>query len=228
MRSMPLTAEQFFGVFSTYNASVWPWQFVLALAAAAVALAAWRRPERASRAVPAFLAVLWIWSGVVYHLTHFARVNPAAYVFGGLFALQGVLWVWAAARERLHFRAPGGTPWTIGAIGIVYSLVIYPLLGSTLGHGYPSSPTFGAPCPSTIFTLGILLWARPPVPMRLVAIPVLWAVLAAPAALGWGVLEDLGMPLMALAAVVLLGLQNRKGRPEVGQPLPHTAAVRSR
>jgi hypothetical protein len=228
MRSMPFTAEQFFGVFSAYNASVWPWQFVLALAAAAMAIVAWRRPERASRSVPAFLAVLWIWSAVAYHLTHFARVNPAAYVFGGLFALQGVLWVWSAARGRLHFEAPGGTAWTIGAVGIVYSLVIYPLLGTTLGHGYPAAPTFGAPCPSTIFTLGILLWARPPVPMRLVAIPVLWAVLAAPAALGWGVLEDLGMPLMAVAAVVLLGVQNRKGRRGVKQPLPHTAAVRSR
>jgi hypothetical protein len=225
MQGLPFTADQFFGVFSSYNDAVWPWQFVLATTAAVVAISAWRRPAQARRTVPLFLAVVWIWSGLAYHFAHFARINPAAYVFGGLFVLQGVLWLWAAIYGRLHFDPPGGPAWTVGAVAIVYALVIYPVLGSVLGHGYPMAPTFGAPCPSTIFTFGILLWARPWVPLRLVVIPFVWAVLAAPAAIGWGVIEDAGMPLIAVVAVTLLGLGNRRTRRESVRPFPSTAAA---
>jgi hypothetical protein len=224
MQGLPFTADQFFGVFSSYNLAVWPWQFVLASAAAVAAIGAWRRPAQARRTVPLFLAVLWIWSGLAYHLTHFVRINPAAYVFAGLFVLQGVLWLWAVLYGRLHFDAPGGAVWAVGAVAIVYALVVYPVLGTLLGHGYPTAPTFGAPCPSTIFTFGILLWARPWVPMRLVVIPFAWAVLAAPAALQWGVMEDAGMPLIAVTAVVVLALGNRRWRrvttPAIGSAAP--------
>jgi hypothetical protein len=228
MEGLPFTADQFFAVFSSYNHAIWPWQFVLASTAAVVAIGAWRRPAQAKRTVPIFLAVLWIWSGLAYHLTHFARINPAAYVFAGLFVLQGVLWLWAAIYGRLHFGPPGGSAWTVGAVAIVYSLAIYPVLGILLGHGYPTAPTFGAPCPSTIFTFGILLWARPWVPMRLLFIPFLWAVLAAPAAIGWGVTEDAGMPLIAVVAVVVVALRNRKWRRETEPAVASTAAVGSR
>jgi hypothetical protein len=223
MEGLPFTADQFFGVFSSYNQAVWPWQFVLATMAAVVSIGAWRRPTQARRTVPLFLAALWIWSGLAYHLTHFVSINPAAYVFAGLFVFQGVLWLWAAVYGRLHFDPPGGAVRTVGAVAIVYALVIYPVLGTLLGHGYPTAPTFGAPCPSTIFTFGILLWARPWVPMRLVVIPFLWAVLAAPAALQWGVLEDAGMPLIAVVAVVVLALRNRAWRLETTRRGPEKA-----
>ena len=210
MPTLPFTAEQFFAVFASYNRSMWPWPFVLAAAAAAVVVATWLRPELGRRTVPGFLAILWIWSGVAYHLAHFARVNPAAYVFGGFFVVQGILWAWAAGRGWLDFGTARDGAGILGTIGIAYALAIYPLLGSLLGPRYPATPTFGAPCPSTIFTFGILLWAGPPVPIRLVIIPALWAVLAAPMAMRWGVLQDAAMPLIAAAAVILLTLRNRR------------------
>ena len=87
--------------------------------------------------------------------------------------------------------------------------MIYPALGAALGHRYPAVPTFGAPCPSTIFTFGILLWTAPPVPKRLLVIPFLWAVLTAPMAIGWGVVQDIAMPIIAVLAVVLPLIRNR-------------------
>lgn len=48
-----------------------------------------------------------------------------------------------------------------------------PSLGVAIGHTYPAQPTFGLPCPTTIFTFGLLLWVRPPVPWSLLVIPVL-------------------------------------------------------
>lgn len=204
----PFTEQQFFEVFAQYNAAVWPWQLVLTAAAAGVAIFAWRRPQLVARVVPFFLAMLWVWSGVAYHFAHLSRVNPAAWLFGGLFVLQGMLWIWATRYRRLAFATDRSAAWTVGAVGIAYALVIYPLLGTLLGHGYPSSPTFGAPCPSTIFTFGILLWTAGTVPVRLLIIPTMWAVLAAPAAIGWGVLEDVAMPVTAVMTVVILAIRN--------------------
>lgn len=224
MGTVPFTVDQFFEVFARYNAAVWPGQFVLAATAAAVSILAWRAPERAARIVPFFLAVLWVWSGLAYHVAQFSRINPAAYLFGALFVLQGMLWVWAGAGRRLLFATSRGALWGVGAAGITYALVVYPLVGTLLGDGYPSAPTFGAPCPSTIFTFGILLWTAGRVPMRILVIPFLWAVLAAPAALRWGVLEDIGMPLMAIVAVTLLVFRNRKERHAERAPMASAAA----
>jgi hypothetical protein len=51
---------------------------------------------------------------------------------------------------------------TCGALLVFYAMVIYPLLDSVLGHGSPQAPLFGVtPCPTTIFTFGLLWRDRP-------------------------------------------------------------------
>jgi hypothetical protein len=184
-------------------------QYVLALLAGAIAIVAWRRPAWAGAAVPGFLAGLWLWSGIAYHLTQFTAVNPAAYLFGAAFILQGLLFAWAAGRGTLVFGPPVGAGGIIGAAGVAYALLVYPALGAALGHHYPAAPTFGAPCPSAIFTFAVLLWARPRFPIHLLLIPALWAVLAAPMALRWGVVQDAAMPVLAVVAVAMLVHRNR-------------------
>jgi hypothetical protein len=150
-----------------------------------------------------------VWSGVAYHLVQFTRVNPAAFLFGSLFVLQGALFAWCGSHGTIRFESiPGSRRW-IGTIGIVYALLLYPLLGAALGHDYPAAPTFGAPCPSTIFTFGLLLWTQAPLPLRLLVIPSLWAVLTAPVALGWGVWQDAAMPIIALVTVILMIRRSR-------------------
>lgn len=61
-----------------------------------------------------------------------------------------------------------------------------------------------APCPTTIFTFGLLLLTRGPVPLRLLVIPLLWALVGASAALHLGVREDLGLVVTGLVATALL------------------------
>jgi hypothetical protein len=39
------------------------------------------------------LSIFWIWIGGVYHLLFFTTINKAAYVFGTLFILQGILFI---------------------------------------------------------------------------------------------------------------------------------------
>lgn len=54
-------------------------------AVATFTLLAWRGPA-ASRVVSLFLALSWMWMAIAYHLAFFARINPAAMLFAGLFA----------------------------------------------------------------------------------------------------------------------------------------------
>ena len=85
---MPFTSEQFFNVFVQYNLAIWPMQVVLTLLAILVLfLTAWKA-RYAQQGISAILALLWVWTGLVYHLIFFASINQLAYVFGGFVILQ--------------------------------------------------------------------------------------------------------------------------------------------
>jgi hypothetical protein len=164
---LPFTTEQFFGLFASYNAAIWPAQ-VGAYAIGAIALVfALRGGAPAGRIVAALLAAMWLWTGVAYHLLHFTTINPAAWLFGAAFVLQGVAFLVVAARGRgLAFaQGSGGIRRAVGLFLLIYAGVIYPLLGRLAGHPWAEIPAFGVtPCPMTIFTFGMLLLAAPPVP----------------------------------------------------------------
>ncbi|MGE3701698.1 MAG: DUF6064 family protein [Hyphomicrobiaceae bacterium] len=89
---LPFTIDQFFGVFAAYNISIWPAQ-VGAYGVAALAL--WgiaARHSSGSRVAASVLAIFWLWNGIAYyHLFFFSAINPAAYLFGAAFILQGLL-----------------------------------------------------------------------------------------------------------------------------------------
>jgi len=159
--------------------------------------------------VAAVLALFWAWMGIAYHWAFFARINPAAYLFGALFVVQGILLAAAAARGSVAFRFRPQARGRLGLGLIAYAMAVYPLIGPALGHGWPRAPVFGvAPCPTTIFTLGLLLWAER-APRGLVAIPVLWSLVGASAAALLGVWEDLGLIVAAGAGVWLLARPER-------------------
>ena len=148
--------------------------------------------------------------GAVYHLGFFRRINPAATAFGALFIAQGAMMLWHGVRGRLTVGAHGARAAIPGALLVAYALVAYPAIGYALGHRYPMSPTFGLPCPTTIFTLGVLLWMRPPVPRVLFVIPVLWALVGTAAAMTLGVPEDIGL---SVAAAIVVAVEIARSRP---------------
>ena len=210
---LPFTLDQFLTVFREYNTAVWPMQIVFnALALAAIALAVWRT-RLSNYIISIILAVLWFWMGIVYHLIFFSSINKAAYVFGALFMLQSLFFFGCGLiRKKFVFRATADARGITGAILILYALVIYPLLGHVFGHVYPESPTFGLPCPMTIFTFGMLLWLVPPVPWHVPVIPALWSVVGFMAALKLGVYEDIGLLISGIITVLWL-IFGRKQHP---------------
>ena len=197
---MPFSEQAFFQVFARYNEAVWPAQIALyAVAVAALFLAA--SGGRTGRYISAILAFLWAWTALAYHAAFFREIHPAATLFAAAFLLQAGLFVWyGVLREQITFAFRD--LWAaVGAVFIAYALLLYPVLAAAFGQRYPQMPTFGLPCPTTIFTIGMLLCARPAAPLPLWFIPVLWSVIATGAALSFGVREDFALPVAALAAI---------------------------
>lgn len=210
---MPFTIDDFLDVFHRYNDAVWPAQWIL-LILALIAVGAALRARRPTRAPVLILAVLWLWMGIVYHLAFFRSINRAAIVFGALFIVQAGVFGWLALRKpAVRFTVGRDAAGVLGGLMIAFSLIIYPTLGWLAGHRYPAAPTFGLPCPTTLFTFGLLLWMQPSLPRRVLVIPALWSVIATVAAFQLGMVEDFSLPLAATAAcVVALRAEHGAGR----------------
>jgi hypothetical protein len=211
---MPFTVEQFFEVFQRYNVAVWPAQVVAVVDAFIAVGAALRGARRANRLAAVVLAALWLWMGAVYHLQFFRQINPAATIFGVAFLIQAAMFIWfGVVRDRLTFDPRLDPAGVLGSALMLYALAVYPMLGSAFGHSYPASPTFGLPCPTTIFTLGLMLWLRPRLPVALLAVPMTWAVIGTIAAVQLGVAEDFGLAASALLSLPLLLRHERQLEP---------------
>jgi hypothetical protein len=200
--AMPFTRAEFFDLFARYNEAVWPVQLALLMVGFAALIFAAVSTPRASMAAGVALAALWFWMGLVYHLAFFTAINPAASLFGAAFVIQGVLIIaYTVGARRLEFHPSRDAGSIAGAAIVCYALIAYPLIGYLSGHRYPAMPTFGVPCPTTIFTLGVLLLVKPPLPRILLVVPALWAAIGMSAALSLGVHEDLGLPVSALIVI---------------------------
>lgn len=203
--SLPFTVDQFFSVFERYNNAIWPMQVVLVmLALVAVGLIRWPRPW-SGPAVLVILAALWAWTGIVYHGMFFAEINPLAKVFAGLSLVGAFTFMWVGGvRRKVRFLRPHGWQAWIGWLLIGYALVVYPAWLQVSGHGYMSSPTFGAPCPTTIFTIGVLSFAAPVRPRALFAVPLVWSLIGGQAAFRLGVPQDFGLIAAGALGVVVV------------------------
>lgn len=202
---MPFTREVFLGLFEQYNAAVWPAQPVAYALGLLVLLSALKPYKGSGRLIAAVLAAAWIWNGVAYHMLHFATLVWAAWAFGFLFVVQGLMFLGSGVlRGRLAFRFQGGVTGWIGIGMALFAMAAYPLIGALTGQGLPRIPPFGlAPCPTAIFTLGMLLLAAPRVPMHLLVIPLLWSIVGGAVAWQIDIPQDLALPAAAALAVVL-------------------------
>jgi hypothetical protein len=208
-----LTVEQFYGVFRDYNTAVWPMQWFLDLLGLVVVGLAWLPGRRSGVAVSAILGALWAWIAVAYHLAFFARVRPLACGFAALSAAGSVVFFWQGViKRRLTFQCASDLKSIAGAALIVFALGVYPVWSIYAGHPYPEMPTFGLPCTTTIFTIGLLCFTLPPTPRSPLIVPLLWCLVGAQAALLFGVWSDLGLIAAAAVAIWLLLTSGRRGR----------------
>ncbi len=191
---LPFSTEQFLNIFGTYNQSVWPLQILFNLFAILCVYYVYRNSKHSGKIISAILALFWLWMGIVYHFAFFSQINKAAYVFGIIFIIQALLIIYyGPLKQKLDFAFGRNIYSYTGAVLITFALIIYPMLGYFFGHIYPMSPTFGLPCPTTIFTFGFLLFLKGKIPVQLLIIPFLWSLIGFTAALQLGIYEDTGL-----------------------------------
>lgn len=204
-KMVPFTTTEFLRVFERYNNAIWPGQvliYFVGLAAIGLILA---RHNLASKLVSLTLAFLWLWMGIVYHVLFFSTINRAAKLFGALFIIQSMIFIFAGVlSSRLSFKLRSDVRAVMGCVLMMYSLIVYPILGLALGHTYPAGPTFGVPCPTTIFTLSLLLAAGRNMRFYMVLIPVLWSLMGLWATISLRMYEDLGLVVAGLITVLLM------------------------
>ena len=181
--NLPFDAEQFLRVFATYNAAVWPAQIVaygLGLIAVGGLLAS-RMASR--RIILAILAIMWAWNGLAYHLTYFSPINPVAKVFAWFFVAHTALFATCTVSPGISASGPDlvgdasrPEPSSSMQCSSTKSSAPWPNTGSCRAR------CSGWPCPTTIFTIGVLLQSHGRIMAALSVIPILWALIGTSAA----------------------------------------------
>ena len=203
--TIPFTVDQFYSVFTAYNIGVWPMQFpLLALGVLALVFLV-RQRSYSSVGISAILAALWLWQAVAYHLAFFTLINPLAYAFAAVFMAGAAGFFWqGVVRRRLNFKVTSGWRARAGWGLMIFAWFIYPAWTYLAGHRYPAFPTFGLPCPTTLFTIGLLAFLVKPYPRSVLLVPILWCFVGSQAAFAFDVQADVGLVVAGVSGLVLL------------------------
>ena len=200
----PFTIEQFFDVFENYNTSIFPLQLIILVVGIIAVFLIHGKKEIKNKYITGFLGFLWLWTGIVYHLSFFTSINKAAYGFGLLFMIQGLLFVIELFKKKMEFSFTGKTSEYIGYFFVVFGLIIYPVISYFLEGDLSTTISLGLPCPTTIVTFGVFMLTSRKFPKYLLIIPTLWAVIGTGAAINFGVYQDYLMLVSAIVADVYL------------------------
>jgi hypothetical protein len=197
--------EELLAVFGTYNLAIWPLQLIAYLLGFLAVFLSFRRTKHSSRIIAAILSFYWLWTGVVFCVLFWGPNYTLAYGFAVMGMIQGVVFlVLGVLKPRLSFRFQPDVYGVVGILLVAYAMLGYPVFGYFLGHIYPRTMPFGlVPCPTTVFTLGLLLWTDKPVPKYFLIVPFMAGV-SGLLAVWIGVLEDVGLIVAGLVGTGLI------------------------
>ncbi len=164
-----------------------------------------RQRSYSGAGISAILMALWVWQALAYHLVFFTVINPLAYGFAAFFMVGAATFFWqGVVRRRLNFNVTSGWRVRAGWALMIFAWFIYPAWTYLSGHRYPAFPTFGLPCPTTLFTIGLLAFMARPYPRSVFVVPVLWCIVGSQAAFAFDVQADLGLMVAGVLGLVLL------------------------
>ena len=87
--------------------------------------------------------------------------------------------------------------------------LVYPAINAAQHLSVSRIPTFGVPCPTMIFTAGMLMLATPR-SWRLSIVPVIWSLIGGSAAFLLGVHADYALPLAGIGIDDLLDPEDQR------------------
>ncbi len=198
------SAEDFFALIATYNVVYWPVHVVTFLLGVTAVFLALKKAAHSDRIISAILATLWLWAGLVFFISFFGPSTPTLfgiavpgfwYASGALFVIQGIVFLYfGVVRSSIGYGFEGDSYAIAGIAAIVYAMIVYPIIGYLTGHPFPGYPLFGsAPCPVTIFTVGMLLLTNRRMPQLVPIIPLIWGLAGILAVVVFTVWADVGL-----------------------------------
>ena len=207
-----MQVEEFFDLFGSYN-EMYLIVIVLTNVLAIISLLmVFRKSEYSNRVISFTLAFLWLWIGIVFGILVFGpfptvlagiEMSGSWYLFGSIFAIHGIILLYfGVIKDTASFSWKPGSRHFFGLLFIVFGLVIYPFVGVLTGRIFPEYPVFGiAPCPVTLFTIGLLLWSDKKPSLPLMAIPIFWALMGIVPVLFYGIYADIITILSGIIAL---------------------------
>ena len=205
---MPFSREQFFSVFETYNMEVYPLQWVFIILGLMSIFLLFR--GRRNYLHGWILIFFWFWSGIFYHLIFFTSINPTAYFFATLFVIQAWIFFRWIRKKKPVFNFEYDLQHLLGIFLMLLGIIIYPIIGLSLETSVTKIISLGLPCPTTIFTFGLLLFVKGKIPVYVLIIPNIWALIGTMAAINFNVYQDFSL-LMAAVLANFYFLRPRKG-----------------
>ena len=208
--NMELTLDGLLATFEQYNLDIWPMQVLAYLFGAVALFFAFQRTRHSDRITTGILSFLWLWTGIGFFLLYFAKVYTPAYIFGGLFIIQAIIFLLDLFKPRISYGFKANTYAVVGLLFIAYAMIGYPLVGYFIGHVYPQAPPFGlTPCPLVVFTFGLFLLTDQKVPVLYLIIPLLWAI-GGIMPVSVGIYEDIGLIISGILGTILILSRDRK------------------
>jgi hypothetical protein len=203
--SLPITFKQFLELIANYNQAVWPMQIVAYILGIAALFFAFKETKYSSRIISAILAFFWLWVGIAFSLMYVSKIWKLNIVTGILFIIQAILFLIVGVfKPNIPFRFRPDVYGVIGIIFIAYAIIGYPIIEYFLGRSYSQFLYIGiVPCPTTVFTFGLLLWMAKKLPKYILIIPFIISldgILAIPL----GVYEDIGMVIAGLLGTFMI------------------------
>ena len=208
--NITFTLEQMLNTFANYNDAIFPLQIFVYVLGVVALIFVFKQKEYSTRIIFGILSFLWLWTGIVFFMQYFGPIYKSAYGFGGLFIIQGIIYLVSYFKSQVSFSYNKNVFSKVGIIFIVYAMVGYPLFGYFINHTYPQTPPFGfTPCPLVVFTFGLLLLTNTKVPKSLFVIPFLWSVSGfIPVSIG--IWEDIGLIIAGILGTIMIIRRDKK------------------
>lgn len=220
-----IPSEEFWKLIHEYDAAIFPMQLIFTLVAVLLVVFMAKKPgDKLNRWMNLFLALCYLWIGVVFYLVHNRDLSSRMHYFQPIlmfiiaffFALDIFL-------KRTHFKFSNNSCHNCMMLILMgYSIIGYPIIGWLLGHPYAVEisgdfsiwvPILGVyPCPTTIFSLSLLSLALPKGDKK-VMIPLLfWSLFSimGPPLRIYGVYEDLGLFFAGLYGLIVFIISFKK------------------
>ena len=206
----PFSTEQFISVFEKYNTALYPAQFIILALGIIAIIFLHSKSIFKNIFISGFLGLLWLWIGVVYYLCFFTVINIAAYIFGGLFIIQGLIFLYEAIyRTNLTFDFDGKVRNYFGYFFILFGLILYPIIGYSIEHDFSKVISLGLPCPTVILTFGFLMITNKSLHIYILIIPTIWALIGFIAVLNFGIYQDIMLLVSAIVAGIWLLMRKK-------------------